>query len=156
MSSLNNSHIKINFILTNQVLTDVMNTICNNYRSHISQYTSVHCIVLSNKYHQFCTIDIFPTAFWLVSQNTNNINIVMISFSLTFQSSIVNTFLLIVIITYWYFDFQVPSTGKVGEKIKADLSFTNPLPCALTKCELTVEGPGLQDTIVTPQRYISI
>lgn len=49
---------------------------------------------------------------------------------------------------------KVPSTGKVGEKIKADLSFTNPLPCALTKCELTVEGPGLQDTIVTPQSIV--
>jgi hypothetical protein len=47
---------------------------------------------------------------------------------------------------------QAPSTGKVGQKVIADISFTNPLPCALTHCELTVEGPGLQNSNVIPQR----
>jgi len=51
---------------------------------------------------------------------------------------------------------QAPSTGKVGQKVKADISFTNPLPCGLTHCELTVEGPGLQNSNVIPQRWENI
>lgn len=49
---------------------------------------------------------------------------------------------------------KAPSTGKVGQKVKADISFTNPLPCALTHCELTVEGPGLQNSNVIPQSIV--
>ncbi|XP_076111909.1 hemocyte protein-glutamine gamma-glutamyltransferase-like [Mytilus galloprovincialis] len=49
---------------------------------------------------------------------------------------------------------KAPTTGKVGEKMKAEVSFTNPLPCALTSSELTVEGTGLTKNQVLLQSIV--
>lgn len=40
--------------------------------------------------------------------------------------------------------------GKVGEKMAARISFTNPLPVALTDLNITLEGPGLLAPLDTP------
>lgn len=49
---------------------------------------------------------------------------------------------------------KAPATGKIGQLIKANVSFTNPLPCTLTYCTLTVEGPGLQEPSVLKQSIV--
>ncbi|VDI05733.1 transglutaminase 1 [Mytilus galloprovincialis] len=49
---------------------------------------------------------------------------------------------------------KAPATGKIGQLIKANVSFTNPLPCTLTHCTLTVEGPGLQEPSVLKQSIV--
>lgn len=46
---------------------------------------------------------------------------------------------------------KAPESGKVGEKFKVDVTFKNPLPVALTNCELKVEGPGLQKPVTYKQ-----
>ncbi|CAC5397823.1 TGM1 [Mytilus coruscus] len=49
---------------------------------------------------------------------------------------------------------KMPDNGKIGKMMKVEVSFTNPLPCALTDCELTVEGIGLTKTQVFPQSIV--
>ena len=46
---------------------------------------------------------------------------------------------------------QAPESGKVGGKFKVDVTFKNPLPVALTNCELKVEGPGVQKPVTYKQ-----
>ncbi|XP_053385851.1 hemocyte protein-glutamine gamma-glutamyltransferase-like [Mercenaria mercenaria] len=46
---------------------------------------------------------------------------------------------------------KAPGTGCVRKKFKVEVSFENPLPVALTKCELRVDGPGVQRPIVYRQ-----
>ncbi|XP_052062412.1 hemocyte protein-glutamine gamma-glutamyltransferase-like isoform X2 [Mytilus californianus] len=50
---------------------------------------------------------------------------------------------------------KAPATGKIGQLIKANVSFTNPIPCTLTNCSLTVEGPGLQEPNVLKQSIVA-
>ena len=45
---------------------------------------------------------------------------------------------------------------KVGEKFKVDVSFENPLMDTLGKCELRVEGPGLQRPVIYKQPYVNL
>ena len=39
---------------------------------------------------------------------------------------------------------QAPAQVKVGEEYEVEVSFKNPLPRALTKCEFNLEGASLQ------------
>ncbi|VDI44800.1 transglutaminase 1 [Mytilus galloprovincialis] len=50
---------------------------------------------------------------------------------------------------------KAPATGKIRQLIKAKVSFKNPLPCTLTHCTLTVEGPGLQEPNVLKQSIVA-
>lgn len=43
-----------------------------------------------------------------------------------------------------HLNIKAPDTGCTGKRFEAEVSFENPLPVTLTKCELRVEGPGLQ------------
>ena len=51
------------------------------------------------------------------------------------------------------FSSKVPEKATVGQSFRVEVSFENPLPVNLTKCELRVEGPGLQKPVVYKQKY---
>ena len=43
---------------------------------------------------------------------------------------------------------------KVGEEYDVEVSFTNPLPRSLSKCEFSFEGAGLQKPKIVKQKYV--
>lgn len=46
---------------------------------------------------------------------------------------------------------KAPDSGHVGVKFEVHVSFENPLPVTLIRCELRVEGPGLQKAVTYKQ-----
>lgn len=50
---------------------------------------------------------------------------------------------------------QAPETAIVGQKFEVEVSFENPLPVTLTKCELRVEGPGIQRPVIFKQPNVA-
>ena len=42
---------------------------------------------------------------------------------------------------------QTPSRAKVGQEVKVQVRFVNPVDVTLTGLELTMEGPGLKKDI---------
>ena len=53
------------------------------------------------------------------------------------------------------FALQAPPAVKVGEEYDVEVSFTNPLPRALTKCEFQIEGASLQRPVVQKHKSVS-
>ncbi|XP_053402717.1 hemocyte protein-glutamine gamma-glutamyltransferase-like [Mercenaria mercenaria] len=49
---------------------------------------------------------------------------------------------------------KAPETGVVKKKFEVEVSFENPLPVTLTKCELRVDGPGVQRPVIYSQRNV--
>ncbi|XP_045193132.2 protein-glutamine gamma-glutamyltransferase K-like [Mercenaria mercenaria] len=50
-----------------------------------------------------------------------------------------------------HLSIKAADTGTVGKKFEVEVSFANPLPVTLTKCELRVEGPGVQRPVTYKQ-----
>ncbi|XP_045200578.2 annulin-like [Mercenaria mercenaria] len=50
---------------------------------------------------------------------------------------------------------KAPEKGYIRKKFTVVATFKNPLPVTLTECELTVEGPGLQEAATYPQKDVS-
>ncbi|WAR12580.1 TGMH-like protein [Mya arenaria] len=50
-----------------------------------------------------------------------------------------------------YLDNLAPVSADNGQSFKVDVSFENKLPVPLTRCELRVEGPGLQKPVIYRQ-----
>ncbi|XP_041375414.1 protein-glutamine gamma-glutamyltransferase K-like [Gigantopelta aegis] len=46
---------------------------------------------------------------------------------------------------------KVSEHGKVGQRMKVEISFVNPLPVTLTRCRLEVSGAGLQEPLIIKQ-----
>ncbi|XP_052816758.1 hemocyte protein-glutamine gamma-glutamyltransferase-like [Mya arenaria] len=50
---------------------------------------------------------------------------------------------------------KAPESAGNGQSFKVDVSFENKLPVPLTKCELRVEGPGLQKPVIYRQADVN-
>ncbi|XP_052818227.1 hemocyte protein-glutamine gamma-glutamyltransferase-like [Mya arenaria] len=50
---------------------------------------------------------------------------------------------------------KAPVSADNGQSFKVDVSFENKLPVPLTRCELRVEGPGLQKPVIYRQRDVN-